>query len=820
LVEHARAVVIGGGVGGTSIAYHLTELGWKDVVLLDRAELTSGSTFHSAGLVGQLRSSTTLTRMMMYGAGLYRRLTTETGVDVSWHEVGSLRLASTKERYEELQRQAGWAKTFGLPLELISAKEARDRFPLMTLEGVLGAVWLPTDGWLDPSGLAQALAAGARSRGATIRQHTRVVAVTVEQGRVRGVEVESKSGERSTIEADIVVNAGGMFAPEIGHMAGVTIPIIPMAHQYLFTNAIDGAVPSLPTMRDPDRLCYFREEVGGLCMGGYERDPVPWSLDGVPPDFNHRLLEPDWPRFESIMAGAISRVPAIADAGVTRMINGPEAFTPDNEFILGESEIRGFFVAAGFCAHGIAGTGGIGQQMAHWIVEGEPELDLWKMDIRRFGGQYRSQQLTLARTYENYATYYDIHYPNEERLAGRPLRLSPAYEDVAALGAVFGEKSMWERPNWFTPNEDGAGVTSREALEAVRPRGWAGEHWSPAIGAEALATRHAAGIFDESSFAKIELEGPGATAFLQRLCANDIDRPAGSITYTSMLNRRGGIECDFTVTRLATDRFLIVTGTAFGNHDLGWIRKHAPDDGSVRILDVTSARACFGVWGPNARTIVQSLTKDDLSNEAFPYLTAREITLGDAPVLALRVTYVGELGWELYAPSEYGRALWRSIWDAGRPHGLVAAGYRAIDALRLEKGYRVWSSDITPEETPYEAGLGFAVKPEKGVDFIGREALANARAEGPRKRLRCLVLDDPRSVALGNEPVRVDGAIVGRVTSGGYGFAVERSIAYAYLPPDQAAIETRGDVEVFGEWIGFEIAREPLWDPEGRRIRS
>ncbi|MEO5704000.1 MAG: FAD-dependent oxidoreductase [Candidatus Limnocylindrales bacterium] len=838
--QHARAVIIGGGVGGTSIAYHLTELGWNDIVLVDRAELTSGSTFHSAGLVGQLRSSTTLTRMMMYGADLYRRLTAETGVDVSWHEVGSLRLASTKERYEELRRQAGWAKTFGLPLELISAEEAQAKFPLMTIDGVLGAVWLPTDGWLDPSGLAQALAAGARSRGASIRQHTRVLGINVERGRVRGVEVEGKDGERSTIEADVVVNAGGMFAPEIGRMAGVTVPIIPMAHQYLFTDAIAGAVPTLPTMRDPDRLCYFREEVGGLCMGGYERDPMPWSLDGVPADFNHRLLEPDWPRFQSIMEGAISRVPAIEHAGVTRMINGPEAFTPDNEFILGESEVRGFFVAAGFCAHGIAGTGGIGQQLAHWIVEGEPELDLWKMDIRRFGGQYRSQLLTLARTYENYATYYDIHYPNEERLAGRPLRLSPAYEDVAALGAVFGEKSMWERPNWFTPNESGAGVSTREALEALRPRGWAGEHWSPAIGAEALATRRTAVIFDESSFAKIEIEGNGALGFLQRLCANDVDRPVGSITYTQMLNRRGGIECDFTVTRLAVDRFLIVTGTAFGNHDLGWIRKHLAADGGaaapagapspggvpsagaadVRVRDVTSARACFGIWGPMAREILQPLTKDDLSNDAFAYLTAREITLGDVPVLALRVTYVGELGWELYCPSEYGRALWKTLWDAGAPHGLVAGGYRAIDALRLEKGYRVWSSDITPEETPFEAGLGFAVKLDKGIDFLGSEALEAARTGGPRKRLRCLVLDDPRSVALGNEPVRVDGAIVGRVTSGGYGFAVEKSIAYAYLPPGKAAIGIRGEVEVFGEWIGFEIAREPLWDPEGERIRS
>jgi 4-methylaminobutanoate oxidase (formaldehyde-forming) len=736
--------------------------------------------------------------------------------------VGSLRLASTTARYEELQRQAGWAKTFGLPLELISAKEAQARFPLMTLDGVLGAVWLPTDGWLDPSGLALALAAGARARGVQIRQHTRAVGVGVDRGRVTGVEVEAVDGSRSTIAADVVVNAGGMFAPEIGRLAGVTVPIIPMAHQYLFTHAIEGVHPGLPTMRDPDNLCYFREEVGGLCMGGYERDPAPWSLDGVPPDFNHRLLDPDWPRFESIMEGAIRRVPAIADAGVTRMINGPEAFTPDNEFILGESEVRGFFVAAGFCAHGIAGTGGIGQQMARWIVDGEPDLDLWKMDIRRFGGQYRSQRLTLARTYENYATYYDIHYPNEERLAARPLRTSPAYPELEALGAVFGEKAMWERPNWFSPNEDGAGVLSRAALEALRPLGWAGQHWSPAIGAEALATRQAAGLFDETSFAKIAVEGAGASAFLQRICANDVDRPTGSVIYTSMLNRRGGIECDVTVTRLAADRFLLVTGTAFGNHDLGWIRKQLAlgGDPEVRVRDETSTWACLGLWGPRARDILQPLTTADLSNEAFPYLAARHLTVGEVPVVALRVTYVGELGWELYPPAEYGRALWNLLWAAGREHGLVAAGYRAIDALRLEKGYRVWSSDITPEETPYEAGLGFAVAIDKGVDFIGREALVAAKAAGLRKRLRCLVIDDPRSVALGNEPVRVGGAIVGRVTSGGYGFAVERSIAYAYLPPERAAIGTRGEIEVFGEWVGFEVAREPLWDPDGSRIRS
>ena len=810
--ERARAVVIGGGVGGTSIAYHLTQLGWKDVVLLERAQLTSGSTFHSAGLVGQLRSTTSLTRMMMYGTELYRRLQDETGVDPGWHEVGSLRLASTPERMEELRRQAAWARTFGLPLELIGPDEAGRAFPLMVTEGVLGAIFLPTDGWLDPSGLALAMAAGARAGGASIRTGARAVGIGVEGGRVTGVEVEQR-GERSTIRADVVVNAGGMFAPEIGRLAGVTVPIVPMAHQYVFTERIEGVSAGVPALRDPDNLCYFREEVGGLCMGGYERNPAPWSLDGVPADFNGKLLAPDWPRFEEIMAGAIRRVPAIADAGINRLINGPEGFTPDNEFILGESDVRGFFVAAGFCAHGIAGAGGIGQQMAQWIVDGEPELDLWKMDIRRFGAQYRSRAYTLARTTEVYATYYDIHYPNEERQAGRPLRLSPAYEELVALDAEFGEKGGWERPNWFASNE-AAGD------ERLRPRGWAGQHWSPAIGAEALATRNAAALFDESSFAKLKVTGRGALALLQHLCANDMDRPIGAITYTQMLNARGGIEADFTVTRLGEERFLIVTGTAFGNHDLAWIARHQPDDGSVEVRDITSARACLGLWGPRARDILAPLTNADLGNDAFPYLTAHELTVGYVPCLALRLTYVGELGWELYPPAEYGRALWRTIWDAGRPHGLVAGGYRAIEALRLEKGYRVWSSDITPEETPDEAGLAFAVKADKPGGFLGRDALLERRGRPLPKRLRCLVIDEPLAVCLGNEPVRLDGEICGRVTSGGYGFAVECSIAYAYLPPERSKPGARAEIDVFGEWVGASVAREPLYDPSGKRIRA
>ena len=825
-MDHARAVVIGGGVGGTSIAYHLTLAGWTDIVLVERAELTSGSTFHSAGLVGQLRGSVTLTRMMMYSAALYRGLKAETGVDPAWHEVGSIRLASSTARMEELERQLGWAKTFGLPMERITAREAQDRFPLMSTDGVLGGVWLPTDGWLDPSGLANALAAGARARGARIRTHARVVGIEVDPGsptrrtpRVTGVTIEHQ-GERQTIAADVVVNAGGMFAPEIGRLVGVTVPLIPMAHQYLFTEPLEGVHPGLPQLRDPDNLVYFREEVGGLCMGGYERDPAPWGLDGIPADFNGKLLAPDLTRFEPIMEGAIRRVPAMADARVSRIINGPEGFTPDNEFILGESEVRGFYVAAGFSAHGIAGAGGIGRQMAAWITEGEPELDLWKMDIRRFGAAYRSGRHTLARATENYATYYDIHYPNEERQSDRPLRTAPAYDELARLGAVFGEKSGWERPNWFEPNADDPRFGGRAALEALRPRGWAGELWSPAIAAEALATRSAAGLFDETSFAKLEVVGPGAVAALQRVAGNDIDRPLGSVVYTQLLDRRGGVHADLTVTRLGADRFLLVTGTAYGNHDAAWLRTNLPDDGSVEVRDITSARVCYGLWGPRARDILAPLTGADVSDAGFPYLTGREITVGSVPLLALRVTYVGELGWELYAPTEYGRALWATLWEAGRPHGLVAAGYRAIDALRIEKGYRVWSSDVTPDETPYEAGLGFAVALDKAIPSQAHDALVAAKAAGPSRRLRALVLEDPRSVCLANEPVRVDGEIVGRVTSGGYGFAVERSIAYAYLPADRAAIGTRGEVEVFGQWVGFEVVREPVYDPSGSRIRS
>jgi 4-methylaminobutanoate oxidase (formaldehyde-forming) len=809
MTDEARAVIIGGGVGGTSVAYHLTALGWRDIVLLDRSELTSGSTFHSAGLVGQLRSSVTLTRMMMYGVELYRRLKDETGLDPGWHEVGSLRLASSPERIEELQRLSGWGKTFGLPLEIITTEEALELFPLFDPTGVHGAAYLPTDGHVDPSGLTFALARGARQRGARILTGARVIGIDVDRGRVRGV----RTADHGEFRTDVVVVAAGMWAHEIGRLAGVEVPVMPMSHQFLITEPMDGVRPGFPTMRDPDLLVYFREEVGGLVVGGYERNPEAWSLNGIPADFNHRLLAPNWERFEELSAGAQRRVPALRDTGVKTMINGPEAFTPDGEFILGESEVRGFFVATGFCAHGIAGSGGVGQVMAEWIAEGEPSLDVWTMDIRRFGAHYRSRPYTLDRVNEVYATYYDIHYPNEERKAGRGLRLSPTYERLAALDAEFGEKSGWERPNWFRSNE-------APVYEEFRPRGWAGQFWSTAIPAEHLATRDRVALFDETSFAKIEVVGPGACRFLQGLCAGDVDKPVGTVVYTSMLNSRGGIECDFTVTRLGEERFRIVTGTAFGQHDLSWIRRHQPEDGALEVRDVTSAYACLGIWGPRARDLLVSVCPDDLSNDGFPYMRSRDITVGDVPCTALRVTYVGELGWELYPPMEFGLRLWDTLLEAGRPHGIVPAGYRAIDSLRLEKGYRVWGSDITPEENPYQAGLGFAVKLHKDVPFIGRNALRAAHQEGVRKRLCCLLLDDLRSVAIGNEPVRSKEDVVARITSGGQGYSVGRSIAYAYLPLELAEPGTEVDVEVFGTWVPARVAEEPLWDPKGERIRS
>ncbi|MGH3939286.1 MAG: GcvT family protein [Pseudonocardiaceae bacterium] len=819
LPTSARVVVIGGGVGGVSVAYHLTERGERDVLVLERAELTSGSTFHSAGLVGQLRADPALTRMNIYSVELYRRLEL-TEHAPGWVECGGIRLASSPERLEEIRRQLGWARHCGLELEEISAAQARELFPLIDTDGVLGAAWSPTDGYVDPARLCYALAALARAGGATIQQRTRVLGIDVARGRVRRVRTD-----RCDIECEVIVDCGGIFAAEIARLVDVRVPVVPMAHQYVVTEPFltqSGFLSrrtSLPTLRDPDLLVYYRQELDGLVMGGYERSSAPWmvaagELDSIPADFNGRLLAPDWERFAQIAENAQVRVPALADVGIRTLVNGPEAFTPDNEFCLGETEVGGFFVAAGFCAHGIAGAGGIGLVLADWIVDGEPGRDLWHMDIRRFGRHYRSPSYTLARTVETYESYYDIRYPHQQRTAGRPLRTSPVYGWHAAHGAVFGEKSGWERVDYYAVNE-------ADGDQSLRSDGWAGRFWSSAIGAEHRATRTSAALFDESSFAKISVSGADAAAFLERVFANRVVRGPGAVTYTQALNSHGGIECDVTVTQLDDHEFLIVTGTAFGPHDLGWLRDSAQRIGaSVRLADVTGQYACIGLWGPKARDVLAPLTPQELSNAAFPYPSMRETTVGDVPVRAVRVTFVGELGWELYCSAEYGAALWRTVWTAGQPHGLVAGGYRAIDSLRLEKGYRVWGADIGPQTNPDEAGLSFCVRPDKPGGFIGREALLAARETGVAHRLRCLTLDDPRSIALGGEPVLVDGAVLGRVTSGGYGYTVGRSIAYAYLPVPAVAVGTPVAVEIIGRRIDGVVCADPLYDPKGARIRA
>jgi 4-methylaminobutanoate oxidase (formaldehyde-forming) len=820
---HAQVVIIGGGVAGCSIAYHLAQRGWHDVQVIERGELTSGSTFHSAGLVGLLRSSVSLTRMMMYSSDLYDRLEAETGLSPGWRKVGSLRLASSPDRLLELRRQVSWAKSFGLPLELISPTEAQGLFPLMTVEGVLGAVYLPLDGYLDPCGLANALARGARILGVEFATGVRVESVEVRDGRVRSVQTD-----HGAVTCEVVVNAAGIWAAHIGSLAGVTVPLVAMEHQYLTTRPLPGMSRDFPTMRDPDLLVYYRPEgSGGLVMGGYERTPAPWALDGIPADFNHKLLEPNLERFEPIMDSAIRRTPMIERAEIVQMINGPEAFTPDGEFILGEApDVKGFFTAAGFCAHGIAGAGGVGKMMAEWIVDGRPSLDLWRMDIRRFGSHYASRSYTCERVHEIYSTYYDIHFPNEERSAARGLRLSPIYPRLKELGAVFGEKAGWERPNFFERAGVAASTHRGENIDSDQAAAWLRHHDSPSIAAEHRATRETAALFDETSFSKLEVSGPGAAAFLQRLTDNDVDKPPGTVTYTQMLNERGGIECDFTVTRLATNRFFIITGTAFGGHDADWIKQHALSNPAIRVSDVTSSLACVGLWGPRARDILSRTTKASLANEAFPYMTAQRFTIGSVPVLALRVTYVGELGWELYAPMEYGLRLWDTLWEAGQPFGLAAGGYRAIESLRLEKGYRYWSADITPEYNPYEAGLGFSVRLNKG-DFIGREALLAAKMAGLSRKLCCLTLDrvegqplDQALFAMGGEPILQADRVVGRVTSGGIGFSVEKAIAYGYLPVDCSTPGTRLAVEIFGVRQYAVVEREPLFDPSGARIKG
>ena len=804
-------MIVGGGIVGCSVAYHLARLGWRDVLLLERKQLTSGSTFHAAGLVGQLRTNANVTRLLTYSVELYERLEAETGQASGWKMNGGLRLACNRDRMIEIRRQATTARSFGLEMHLLDPGEAKRLWPLMDASDLVGAAFLPTDGQANPSDITQALARGARQQGVRI-----VEGCTVTGFRIEGRRVTAVMTDGGEIGCEAVALCAGQWSKALGRLAGVRVPLQSVQHQYMITEAIEGVTPDLPTLRDPDRLIYFKEEVGGLVMGGYEPNPRPWAEDGIPEGFHFTLLDPDWDHFEQLMVQALIRVPALETAGIKQLINGPESFTPDGNFILGEApEVRGLFVGCGFNAFGIASAGGAGKALAEWIAGGEPPFDLWAVDIRRFGLPHGDDAWVRARTLELYGKHYTIAWPAEEHASGRLLRRSPLYQRLKEGGAVFGEKLGWERPNWFAnPGEEPRDVY-----------GFGQPNWFEAVGREHVACRERVALFDASSFAKFLLVGAGSERALSWICANRVDVPPGRVVYTQMLNARGGIECDLTVTRLAADAFYLVTGTAFATHDFDWIDRNAPQGLDAKLIDVTSAFAVLPLMGPRARDLLQLATEDDVSNAGLPFGSSREVRIAGAPLRALRVTYVGELGFELHVTSEFSLTVFDALIEAGGRFELALAGYRAIESLRLEKGYRAWGSDIGPDHTPLEAGLGFAVKLGSDQPFLGREALERQRREGLRKRLGCFTVDDPGVVLLGRETILRDGAPVGWLTSGGFGHTLGRPIGYGYVRNAEGVTPEwvrsgRYELEVATERVPATLHLGPLYDPESERIRS
>ena len=815
LPSQARAVIIGGGIIGCSTAYHLASLGWKDIVLIERNTLTSGSTWHAAGLVGQLRTSANITQLLKYSVELYDKLEKETGLATGWKMNGGLRLACNAERMTEIRRQATTAHSFGLEMELLSPQEAQKLWPLMEISDLVGAAFLPTDGQANPADIAQSLAKGARNRGVTIVEETRVTGIKIEKGRAVGVVTD-----KGEVACEVVVNCAGQWARQLGALAGVTVPLQAVQHQYIVTEAL-GAPKNLPTLRDPDRLIYFKEEVGGLVMGGYEHNPVPWLPGGetgdLPENFAFQLLENDLEHFEPLMEQALARVPALATTGIKQFINGPESFTPDGNFILGEApELANFYVGAGFNAFGIASGGGAGRALAEWVAAGEPPMDLWAVDIRRFGNLHRDRRWVLTRTLEAYAHHYSMAWPYEELESGRPLRVSPLYERLKAQGAVFGSKLGWERPNWFAPK----GVAPKDIYSYER------QNWFDQVGAEHKACREKVALFDQTSFAKFMMVGSDAEAALSWICSNDVTKQPGSLIYTQMLNARGGIECDLTVTRIAEDAYYIVTGTGFATHDFNWIESHIPDGLDARLIDVTSAYGTLALMGPQARDVLQAVAQGDLSNKTFPFGTAREIMVAGVPVRALRVTYVGELGWELHVPTDGIGAVYDSLMAAGKSHGIANAGYRAIESLRLEKFYRAWSSDISPDHSPLEAGMAWAVKLKKNTPFLGREALVTQVAKKLPKLLACFTVDDPSIVLLGRETIFRNGRQVGWLSSGGYGYTLGLNIGIGYVrdkengvTPEEVASGTY-ELEIACKRYPAKVSLQPLYDPKMERVKA
>ncbi|SHE63256.1 4-methylaminobutanoate oxidase (formaldehyde-forming) [Litoreibacter ascidiaceicola] len=806
----AKAVVIGGGIVGCSTAYHLAKLGWTDVVLLERQKLTSGTTFHAAGLVGQLRSNANITQLLGYSVDLYNTLEKETGQATGWKMNGGLRLACNEERWTEVKRQATTAHSFGLEMQLLTPLEAQDLWPLMNVDDVVGAAYMPTDGQANPSDITLSLAKGARMAGARIFEDTKVTKIKLEDGVIKGVMTE-----KGFIECEKVILCGGQWTRDFAATVGVNVPLVPMEHQYMVTEQIDGVTSDLPTLRDPDRLTYYKEEVGGLVMGGYEPNPIPWALKGIPEGFHYTLLDSNFNHFEQIVELALGRVPALQTAGIKQLVNGPESFTPDGNFILGEApELKNFYVGAGFNAYGIAAGGGAGMALAEWVAKGEPPFDLWPVDIRRFGRPHFDTDWVRTRTVEAYGKHYTMAWPFEEHSSGRPCRKSPLYETLKGKGACFGEKLGWERPNWFAPS----GMEPKDVYSFGR------QNWFDVVGEEHKAGREAAVLFDQTSFAKFVLKGPDAEAALSWIAANDVQKPVGSLIYTQMLNDRGGIECDLTTVRVARDEYYIVTGTGFATHDFEWISRNIPDGMNAQLVDVTSAYAVLSLMGPKARDILEKVTKADVSNKAFKFGTAKTIGIAGCPVNALRVTYVGELGWELHLPVEYATTVYTALVEAGAEFGLRDAGYRTIESMRLEKGYRAWGADIGPDHTPAEAGLAWAVKLKKNIDFKGRKAAEAQRDNGVKKILAGFTAA-PDIVLSGRETIYRNGKRVGWLSSGGFGYTLNKSIGYGYVRSDElidANYVMDGDyeLEVATERVPCTVHMAPLYDPIMERVKA
>jgi glycine cleavage system T protein len=783
--NQARVVIVGGGIFGVNIAYHLAKMGWTDLVLLDKNEIASGETGHAAGLVTQFATSNTLMQFRKYSIELYSEL----GL---MEHVGSLRVASSADQFKELQRSVSRARAIGMEVDIISPQEALEIMPEMSAKDLYGAIYLPRDGHLDPYHTTTSMARLVREMGGTLVTNTRVTGIELSS---KG-EVKRVLTEQGPIDTEIVINAAGLWAPKVAAMAGIHIPTTPVDHQHIALKAVKGhELPHhTPCLRDPDNLVYMREEAGGLVIGGYEPNPLARWIDGVPWEHGARALPGDYDRFEQLLEGAIRRIPYLENAEIVALVNHPGAYVPDCQPIVGPMPgARGFWMACGMSLNGFGAAGGVGKLLANWIAGEEPDLDIYSFKATRFGNYYSSPYYAAERTRESVKYYYRLKFPNDENEWARPHRTSPLHFRLQEMGAVFGEKYGWERVNYIDP-----GKPTRRMGADQREWGWTRPPYFERVGQEHCAARETAGLFDLSSFGKIEVSGPGATALMQYITDNDVDKPVGAVIYTQFLNPRGGVEADVTVTRLAEDYYRVITGSSFISNDLGWLKINHPfEAGPVDIRDVTLDYACLALWGPKARLVLQGVTDSDVSNEGLPYMMAKEVDVRGFKVLAQRVSYVGELGWELYVDAERAVQLWDALIEAGQEHGLEVGGYKALDSLRLEKGYRYFTADVTPLENPYEAGLGFCVKLDKG-DFIGREALVKSREQGLRFKLCTLLLEGDAYIPVyGGEAVYLDGKVVSRVRSGGYGYSIQRNLAYAYLPVERAKQGTHVEIEVF-----------------------